>query len=230
MKPLDILKDQIHYEPITAMALERFDLKFENGEWNFQFNQKESPKDLRFLVDLALYYESPSPEKFAVLKPYTFSVIIDYLKKTHRFYIDKMLPKMEMTMRNVQYVFFHHPIANVIYHFYRNYQNELLEHIEHEEKFLFPYAEDLYDGKRLIDYSTQVFKTHHNHDIEDHLQDMLHVIESEYPEVCDSLPYRTFKHLLSSFYADLAIHHAIEERIFLPLVEKLEMESNQVSA
>jgi regulator of cell morphogenesis and NO signaling len=229
MKPLNILKDQIHYEPITAMALERFDLKFENDEWNLQFNQQEAPKDLGFLIDLASYYESPSPEKFVALRSYTFSVILDYLKRTHRFYIDKMLPKMEMTMRNVQYVFFNHPIANVVFHFYKSYQNELLEHIEHEEKFLFPFAEGLYDGKCTLDYSTNVFKSHHNHDIEDHLQDMLNVIEEEFPDVCASMPYRTFKHLLGSFYADLAIHHAIEERIFLPLVEKMELETKHLT-
>lgn len=206
------------------MALERFDLRFEKGEWNLTPSNAQSLKDLAFVVDLARYYESPSAEQFKVLKGYTFSVILDYLRRTHRFYIKTMLPKMEMTMRNLQREFSVHPLGYVIGHFYRNYQNELLEHIELEEKNLFPYAEGLYDGIISSTYSIATFKMHHNHDIEDHLEDMLSVIEEEFPEVCDSLPYRTFNHLLDTFQADLAIHHAIEEGIFLKRVAQLEAE------
>lgn len=223
-KSLHILNNHIHFEPITAMALERFDLRFNDGEWILVQRDERTPKDVSFIVDLVKFYESPTPEHFKTLKGYTFSVILDYLMRTHCFYIKVMLPKMEMTMRNLQKEFSHHPFGHVVGHFYNNYQNELLEHIELEENKLFPYAEGLYDGKLVEGYSVESFKHHHNHDIEDHLEDMLEVIEEEFPEVCHSLPYRTFKHLLNSFKADLAIHHAIEEGIFLRLTEQLERE------
>jgi iron-sulfur cluster repair protein YtfE (RIC family) len=221
---LTVLNDHIQFDTITAMALERFDLRFEEGEWLLKERDETAVKDVAFLVDLAHFYESASPEHFNALKGYTFSVILDYLKRTHRFYLEIMLPKMELTMGNLQREFESHPLAHVLGHFYKNYQNELLEHIELEEKHLFPYAESLYDGRVRQDYSLDAFKMHHNHDIEDHLEDMLEVIEEEFPEVCSSLPYRTFNHLLDTFQADLAVHHAIEEGIFLKLVDALECE------
>ena len=217
------LRDKIHFEPITALALERYALVFEEEEWKFKSKDQSSLKDLDFVVDLAALYEAPTVHNFGELNNYSFSIILDYLRRTHHFYIHTLLPKMEMTVRQLQRSFEGHPVVYVLGHFYQNYQNELLEHIELEESRLFPYAEALYDGKpSKVVYSLADFKMHHNHDMEDHLQDMLIVLEDQFPEVCESFAYRSFNHLLNAFRDDLQVHHMIEEDIFLMKVETLE--------
>ncbi|NQV53358.1 MAG: hypothetical protein HQ500_09255 [Flavobacteriales bacterium] len=216
------LNEAMHLEPLTELALRRYTLREVNGELTFDALGENAVKDVQFVVDLINFYTEPKAAQIGQFKQYSLGVIMDYLRRTHEFYSLRMLPRMEMAIQSIQQTFSDHPIVGILDHFYKNYQNELLEHIELEENRLFPYAEELYDGKFSSDYSIKEFVRHHNHNIEDHLQDVLKLIEEDYPEVSRSFAYRSFKLLLNQFKADLKIHHLIEESIFLPKVLMLE--------
>ena len=216
------LTEAIHLEPLTELALKRYTLSEVDGGYKLEALQETAVKDVQFIVDLINVYSDPESFKTDVFESYSMSIILDYLKKTHAFYTDRLLPKMEMAVKSLQDTFEDHPIAQVLDRFFTHYRNEFLEHIELEERRLFPYASTLYDGLISYDYSVQEFTSHHNHDLEDHLQDVLYMIESEFPEVARSFAYRSFSILLEQFRADLRIHHLIEEHVFLLKVKNLE--------
>lgn len=175
-----------------------------------------------FKQDLALYFDEncidkPELEKFGV------ATILEYLIQTHSFYRDILMPKMQMAIWSFDKNFPDHPASEVLKLFYFNYQNELLEHIDLEESKLFPYVENLQKGKVDISYSVKQFRQEHNHEIEDQLEAVVETMKEKYPEITSELAFRTFEHLLALFSKDLAVHHYIEEQIFVKKVASLEL-------
>lgn len=216
------VSDAIHFEPLTELALQRFNVDLSKGDMSFSQVDVESIKDVNFIVDLIKFYSNPVKEEVDQFEQYSLDVLLDYLQRTHRFYIDKILPKMEMNIKNIFDLFPEHSIVPLLNHFYNQYQNDLLEHIELEEKHLFPYAKKLMVEQLPKDYSVHEFRLHHDHRIQDHLEDIIMVIEEDIPLVSKTFAYRMFKNLLSQFQVDLNIHHMIEEKVFLDKLAKLE--------
>lgn len=216
------VNDAIHFEPLTELALQRFNVDLSKGDMSLNQVDAASIKDVNFIVDLIKFYNHPIKEEIDQFDQYSLDVLLDYLQRTHRFYIDKILPKMEMTIKNIFDLFPEHSIVPLLNHFYAQYQNELLEHIELEEKHLFPFAQKLMQDELPTNYSVREFRLHHDHRIQDHLEDILLVIEEDIPMVSKTFAYRMFKNLLGQFQLDLHIHHMIEEKVFLNKLSKLE--------
>src|SRR5690554_2952785 len=70
--------------------------------------------------------------------------IIEYLKRTHRYYLNYVLPKLETQLE--------HLIGSsnsdnqellMLKQFYKQYTKEFTEHIDHEEMEVFPYIEKM---------------------------------------------------------------------------------------
>lgn len=218
------LEEALHWEPLAELALQRYTIKENDGTMLLESLDQTSVKDVQFVVDLMNVYAEPDSFDVQAFRGYSFSIILDYLRLTHEFYRNSMLPRMELSIESIQKAFEGHPIVVVFQHFFQNYRNELMEHIELEEAKLFPYAEHLYDGKADESFSIGAFKEVHNHDVEDHLEDVLLMIDSEFPEVAKSFACRTFKHQMDHFHLDLQIHHLIEEGVFVEKVRQLEVE------
>lgn len=211
-----------HLEPLTHIVLNRYMTHEVHDELTFDALDCESIKDIQFVLDLINFCVDPSERSVNKFEKYSIGVLLDYLRKTHEMYVTRMLPRMEMTVQSVQQAFPEHPVVSILNHFYQHFQNELMEHIELEENRLFPYAEALYDGKFRGGYSVKEFTRQHNHNIEDQVEHVMHLIANEFPAISASFAYRSFKHLLDEFRADLDVHHLIEEQVFLMKIKNLE--------
>lgn len=216
------LNNVIHFEPLTELALQRFNVDLSRGDASFDNVDPGSIKDINFIVDLIKFYSDPRKDEIDQFEEYSLDVILDYLQRTHKFYINILLPKMEMTIKNIFDLFPEHNFVPLLKHFFEQYENDLLEHIELEERCLFPYAKKLMIGELPKDYSVHEFCLHHDHRIQDYLEDIILLIEEDIPTVNKTFAYRVFKNLLTQFKTDLHIHHMIEEKVFLNKLTKLE--------
>lgn len=176
-----------------------------------------------FKQKLALYFDETCIEK-PELGNFSLTTILEYLVQTHAYYRGVLMPKMQMAIWSFSKNFPNHPASEVLKLFYFNYQNELLEHIELEENKLFPYVAKLQKGEVDASYSVKQFRVAHSHEIEYQLDAVLATIKDRFPEVTTAFSFRTFEHLLHQFSNDLAIHHAIEEQVFIRKVTDLELE------
>lgn len=161
------------------------------------------------------------PEK--ELKGFSPLVIIEYLKKTHIYYIEFMLPKLDSLLKqliksnktDIQQL-------NIIEKFYRKYKTELLLHIKEEEELVFPYITSLITDKpRGSKYSIRSFEKEHSN-VDAQLNDLKNLIIKYAKPVYDNNICNEFIGTLFRFEKDINDHARIEDKILIPQVIEIE--------
>src|SRR5580704_16578394 len=78
---------------------------------------------------------------------FPMEVILDYIRRTHSFYIFRKLPEIEQSIDILLKDYTNqHPLLPVLQEFYKNYQDSLTAHIRKEENELLPYIDYLVTG------------------------------------------------------------------------------------
>ena len=156
-------------------------------------------------------------------KSFSPLLIIDYLKKTHQYYIEYVLPKLEWLLNqliesNKTEV---HQLT-IIKQFYHQYREEFLLHINEEEFKVFPYITNLVnksnDNEQYCIHSFE--KEHTNVDIK--LNDLKNLIIKYIEPVYDNNICNDFLITLFRFEKDIKNHARIEDKILIPQVIELE--------
>ena len=189
-----------------------------------------------FIVALLRVFEEKvfNPRDF---DPFPVDLIVDYIQRTHVYYLEKKLPEIEQSiiLLSDQYDS-QHPILAALRNFFLHYVKDLSEHIHAEETLLLPYINTLREAgqsqncfSRFLlqhrEYSIARFLNDH-HDTEDELKDIRKTIRLyEPPETNESL-YRILLSQLQVFEQDLCVHAHIEEEVLIPKAQQLEKEFN----
>ncbi|MEZ4722397.1 MAG: hypothetical protein R2813_11045 [Flavobacteriales bacterium] len=221
-RTVNSIRSMYHFEPLSELALQRYSI---SPEGTVEFRDGElGEDDVEFVLEVMELYtglDTFRAERFMV---YSIFTVLEYLERTHSFYESTLLPKLDQGIHGIKKLFPDHPISEILDAFFKKYRAELLKHIDLEETKLFPYARRIAQGGKAGDYSTLAFNDVHSHEVEDSLDRVVNIIETDYPEVARSFAYRSFKNLLEQFRLDLEIHHLIEEEVFIVMVRMLEDE------
>ena len=168
---------------------------------------------------------------------FPLGMIVDYIQRTHIYYLDKKLPEIE---QNILLLSGHyesgHPILTALRNFFHRYVQDLSEHIRAEEARLLPYIQLLREAEAspsdfsrfLIarrDYSIDRFLSEH-HDTEDELKDIRQTIRLYEPPKDNESLYRILLMQLQVFEQDLCVHAHIEEEVLIPKARRLEKDFN----
>lgn len=150
-------------------------------------------------------------------------MILEYLKKSHRYYLQKKLPEMENLILGLSHNATH-TISKVLELFFVKFSNELREHIAFEEKYLFPYIQALILDESLPheDFKMSDFVEAHNHELEDYLSDFVEHLSTTFAQLEGMLEFMHFSHHLRGFEVDLRIHSQIEDQVLIPRAILLE--------
>lgn len=157
-------------------------------------------------------------------------LLLSYLKQTHRYYTEHVIPKIEHLLSQA--------IANrcrensnmeLIHSFFQQYKTELLLHFEQEETETFPYIEYLSthqqyppdNANRIYDYG-QVHT-----DVEAKLSDLKNLVIKYLDADYDINHMNDFLHTLYHFEQDLNDHARIEDSILVKQVIELERKLNK---
>lgn len=186
---------------------------------------KEKNINTDFFLAIINTYHNPQyfPEKeFLSFSPL---LIIEYLRKTHKYYIDYVFPKIEDLLEKL--------IASgnnggadlkTIKSFYLKYKEEWLSHIKEEEEEVFPHLRELIHGESVSTSernNKQSFEDEHT-EIDDKLSDLENlIIKYLQPSYNDNI-CNEFLMMLASFEKDSKDHARIEDKILMPQVAELE--------
>lgn len=151
-------------------------------------------------------------------------LIIDYLKKTHRYYKNYSLPKIETILHSLLTgVQSKNNELQMIENFYLAYKEKLLKHIDDEEQKVFPNIERLVNSPNNVwelPLNLNFEEEHENVDLElDDLKNLIiKYISPDYDKlVCNELISEIFR-----FEKDILDHARIEDAILIPQVKQLQ--------
>ncbi len=154
---------------------------------------------------------------------YNISVktLCDYLQKAHSYYIDFLLPFIRRKLIEALGFSSNNDISFLIIKFYDEYCAELRNHMERENKDVFPYVENLLSGKKNKSILLEMSVLHHS-PLEMKLSELKNIIikysdSNNSNNLMNSVLYDIFL-----FEQDLKTHCELERDIFVPEIKKLE--------
>ncbi|MFV0553682.1 MAG: hemerythrin domain-containing protein [Mangrovibacterium sp.] len=150
-------------------------------------------------------------------------LLIDYLKQTHRYYIEYSIPKIEHLLDLVMKSSAGDKSMQLISSFYANYKEELLLHFAQEERETFPYVEHLVKHQQYPSSEKRIYDYGQAHtDVEEKLSDLKNLIVKYLDADYDANRMNDFLHTLYHFEQDLNDHARIEDSILVKQVMSIE--------
>lgn len=222
----------VSFNQRAAVIFSRYGIS--NNE-HYSIAQLAEQKNLNtsFLVDVLNYFDDFQDIRLEEFNKYSIPVLVDYLQRSHRYYVEKKLPEIEQTINILGALNdSQNSSINLLRCFFYDYRNELLKHFEMEEKLLFPYSKFLDQANcfnislplsliYIQQYSVKEFTQQHQSSHED-LAKIKEAILSYSPSSTNQSPHRIIIEQLKNFEEDLQFHAMIEDEILVPKLQKME--------
>ncbi len=151
--------------------------------------------------------------------------LLRYLRAAPAFFPHSELPSIRQEL--VDALDEGNNLAHLIMKLYDGYAHSLRSHMSYEERTLFPYVEQLIDGKVTNDTFVETFSKHHDQ-TDQRLTELKDIIIKYLPS--DNLRNNKLSSTLYDIYNSermLYQHVEIEERIFIPAIRLLEQQCRQ---
>lgn len=223
------MAEVIHSNYLLLPVINRFGIQLGFKDKTIEEICREKSLDIDFFLAILNAFNDPDyfPEK--ELRSFSSKYIVDYLRKSHQYFIKTSLPKIEQLLNRLVKSSDSDDLK-VIQTFYNKYKDELIEHINDEEDNTFPYVlelQEVYDKKvdpvprHIADYSIQSFEKEHTN-VDEKLFDLKNIIikflEPNYGDKeCNEFLFELFQ-----FERDLTDHARIEDQILVPKVMGIE--------
>lgn len=175
-------------------------------------------------------FEASSYTKFPT------GLILEYLKQGHRFYLDKKIPEIELSISQFLSAADNQKIKGedffLIGYLFDEYKQSLIQHISAEEKTVFPYVSQLLKNQSI---PCDTFRKHNlegcatlmhfiktHTDTEKDLAEIKTILNSYQVNKPGMTPFNLLIKQLDIFEVDLHIHSKIEEEVLVPMALEIE--------
>ena len=150
--------------------------------------------------------------------------IVRYLRLSHTYYLETMVPALAAAIEDMI-----GPCDDmhkkVIRKFFGDYKEELERHFDYEEKTVFPYVEAMIDSREREPYTIGEYEKNHSN-VEEKLDDLKKLVTMYQPSQSRSQDCFRVLFYLYSLESDLERHTFIEDGILVPVVSRMEDESD----
>ena len=148
--------------------------------------------------------------------------ITTYLRASHRYYTGICFPNIHNSVHKLVSGL-DEVSRRLIDKFYDDYDNEVNNHFRYEEEVVFPYIESLITEHGCNGERYNIGQFEHNHsNINEKLNDLKNIITKYLNEEYSSPLCFELLNDIYSVEKDLRKHSLIENRLLIPLVEKME--------
>jgi regulator of cell morphogenesis and NO signaling len=169
------------------------------------------------------------------LQSFSVKLIIEYLQKTHNYYVQVKVPEIESLIEQmVKNCSTQKENMGLLKRFFTEYESELKNHIQREENNVFPYTQMIEKAyysknidksviKNMDEYSIDIFEKEHD-DIEEKLFDLKNIIIKYLPQPNNKNLCHNLLHELFSLEKDINDHSRIEDTVLVPKIRTMEKE------
>jgi len=227
------MAEVIHLNYLLMAVINRFGIELGFGDDTVEVVCQKKGIETAFFLDIVNSYidENYFPKKH--LAGFSSLQIINYLKKTHDYYLKEKIPLLETQIKKlVSSSKAEKSKLKLIEDFFSQYKKELIAHIKREDDVVYPYIlelEKFYSDKEknkplpefLKQYSIHNFA--HEHDnMEEKLYDLKNILIKYLPVHDDQLILKSILTELFELEKDLYDHARIEDNVLIPKIAELE--------
>lgn len=227
------MADAIHSNYLLIPVINRFGIRLGFGDNTIGAICSDHGIDVDFFLTIINAFNNADyfPEK--KLQTFNVLMIVEYLKKTHKYYRDTQVPIIEKHLKNLLKK---SPKENkslqLVNEFFYGYKEELFAHLKHEETVTFPYVNYVYElfntprkkstkGNNSKEYSMKIYEAEHD-EIDEKLFDLKNIlikyINGDFDQAaCSEIIFELFR-----LEKDIKDHARIENNILMPLVSEME--------
>jgi regulator of cell morphogenesis and NO signaling len=219
--------DLINENYLLLLCLQHFDIDFTVDNKTVEELCFENNIDINVFTVISNLYNGFFPNDNEINKINDIKPILHFLKKSHSFYLEDKYPELKYYLGKIKNVLDNRNFQ-LIEQFFNDYFEEVLEHLRYENEIAFPYfytIERKNRNKHTMLFSVKEYKKHHT-DIETKLTDLKNLFLKHLKIKCDLNIKRKFLNTLFELEFDLKIHSIIEEKVLIPLVERIENKLN----
>jgi len=222
-KMLDLINENYS----LLLCLQHFDIDFSVDNSTVEELCVENKINLNAFIVIANLYNGFFPVDNEINKIDNIKSVLHFLKKSHSFYIEDKYPELKYYLEKIKNVHSSRDFQ-LIEQFFNDYFEEVLEHLKYEDEIAFPYFFSLERKDKITQsnsFSAKEYRNHHT-DIETKLTDLKNLFLKHIKIKSDLNIKRKFLNTLFGLEFDLKIHSVIEEKVLIPLIEKIENEQN----
>ena len=186
--------------------------------------------NIDLLLDLINCYDDLDFLKKTNFEEYSILDLIDYLEKSHRYYLLKRIPEIEQSLEKLtQQESF--TFNYVLLMFFKEYKKDIISHFKTEDEILFPFCRVLHNYIQknsqedlifILENQKKAFSIMGDHQKnKDSIDDLQNVLLKYSPNNKKLSYFEIFLNQMSVFQHDLKIHAEIEENILVKKTTKL---------
>lgn len=168
-----------------------------------------------FMMICRIYIETDYLPDVKNLKVDDLPHLLRYLRASHRYYIDSLMPNIANGFEQVLQLC-EESQRVILQQFYHGYEEEVKSHLQYEEQEMFPYVESVISGEGTTAMMCDFVDNHT--DVCDKIDDIKSIVIKYLPEVCST---RQRCDLLFDIFAlreELLKHTMLEMRLLAPVV------------
>jgi regulator of cell morphogenesis and NO signaling len=229
--PSQRLSDIIHHDHKLLPIFNRFGIKPGFGDKTLGEVCKAKHINSDFLIEILNTCHDPEYFPQQRFRDFPLPLIVDYLKKTHEYYYNFLIPEIENQLKLLIQSITDEKKPDILSKFYFKFKQELHEHLQFEDRYTFPYVIELQSimlsGLKRKTFLTSPVKSirdiEENHtDVESKLLDLKNIIIKYLNADYDVNRCNTLLTMLFDFEDDLHDHARIENKILIPRVLQIE--------
>lgn len=218
-KMVDLLRNDLN----LLFVLNQFSIPLGFGEKTVHEICERNQIDTQSFITMIQFHGNYENPDLARLNNLTAEVILQYLRKSHFYFIQYRLPKIRKQFAEA---LDEGSTRKTILSYFEDYEQEVRAHMGYEDEVFFPYVKHLLEGQEQKDYSVKLYEARHN-DIEEKLDDLINLIIKYLPTSGDTLKLADILEDLRRCNKDLYLHTLLEDKVLVPKIRKLEKKSPQ---
>lgn len=224
------IADIIMADQRAMVLLPRFGIEMGFGDKTVKQVCQEQEIQLDFFLLMANIFLHPHYFPDKKLKNVDVKLLLLYLANAHDYYIREKIPHIRQHVEQLLGILTHQAKGQLEM-FFNQYIQEVLDHIEYEEKVVFPYIKNLMlnTGEQLPSeiasgYGIREFEARHNN-IEEKLSDLKNLLIKYFPPDNDRYLRIRVLNELFDLEQDLSNHARLEDKVLIPIVESFEKQN-----
>lgn len=227
IQPNMLMADLIFENPSLLLLMEHFEIDFIVHDKTVSQICNENNINTNVFISFCNLFNGFNLVSLENYQSTDILSIIKFLKNCHYYYKKEKYPEILSLIKDL-YTLNNSDEIKLVEKFFIEYFNEVSEHLNYEDEIAFPYfcevANASLSGKKSKEFSVKEYRDHHT-DIETKLSELRNLLLKHISIKNDRIIRRKLLFSLFELEFDLNIHSLIEEKILIPLINKIELKN-----